>query len=150
MPYLNSAGSLPPPDLIDRHGPAWRADKINGCVAFLAERSGTYFQHRSKKMTADLDRATELVDEANARFGARMNALIERENNFAAAAKKASGQVRDATQKMAEGLTKIEKTANFDRLERYVELLERAEKSLSVLAELDKTGRLERIAAALK
>ena len=40
--------------------------------------------------------------------------------------------------------------ANFERLERYVELLERASQAMSVLAELEKNGKLEKIANAIK
>ena len=36
------------------------------------------------------------------------------------------------------------------RLERYVELLERAAVAMNSLAELEKTGKLEKIAGALK
>ena len=59
--------------------------------------------------------------------------------------KKASGDVRDVANKLAEGLIKIEKVANFERLERYVELLERAAQAMSVLAELEKNGKLEKL-----
>ena len=40
--------------------------------------------------------------------------------------------------------------ANFERLERYVELLERAAQAMSGLAELEKNGKLEKIANAIK
>ena len=44
----------------------------------------------------------------------------------------------------------IAEVANFERLERYVELLERAAQAMSVLAELEKNGKLEKIANAIK
>lgn len=61
-----------------------------------------------------------------------------------------SGGVRDAADKLAAGLNKIEKAANFDRLERYVELLERAAKAMDLLATLEQSGKLEKIAGALR
>ena len=51
---------------------------------------------------------------------------------------------------MSEGLSRIEKQANFDNLERYVALLERANVALSALAELEKNGKLNKISEALK
>ena len=51
---------------------------------------------------------------------------------------------------MSEGLSRIEKQANFDNLERYVTLLERANVALSALAELEKNGKLNKISEALK
>jgi hypothetical protein len=45
---------------------------------------------------------------------------------------------------------KVEKTANFSNLERYVNLLERAATAMSTLAELEKEGKLDKISSALK
>ena len=61
-----------------------------------------------------------------------------------------SGDVRKAADDLASGLLKVEKQANFANLERYVSLLERAAVSMQTLAELEKTGKLEKIAGALK
>ena len=69
---------------------------------------------------------------------------------MAATAKKASQDVRKAADDMASGLLKIEKQANFNNLERYVLLLERAASAMQSLAELEKSGKLEKIAASLK
>ena len=47
-------------------------------------------------------------------------------------------------------LKKVEKNANFDRLERYVLLLERAANAMHSLAELEASGKLEKIAASIR
>jgi hypothetical protein len=64
--------------------------------------------------------------------------------------KKVSGSVRKAADDLASGLAKVEKTANFSNLERYVSLLERAATAMSTLAELEKEGKLNKISSALK
>ena len=51
---------------------------------------------------------------------------------------------------MASGLSKIEKSADMARLQGYVELLERAATAMNALAELEKTGKLEKIANSLR
>jgi hypothetical protein len=51
---------------------------------------------------------------------------------------------------MASGLIKMEKSANFNNLERYVSLLERAASAMQTLADLEKAGKLDKIAGALK
>lgn len=137
------------PDVIDRHGPAYKREKVEKAAALLIAR-GDGMQLRARNMTNDLDKASKITEEATRRFSERLDDLLKKEGAFVEASKRASGSVRDATQKLADGLARIEKTANFDRLERMTELLERAEKALTSLAELDKAGKLERIAAVLK
>jgi hypothetical protein len=51
---------------------------------------------------------------------------------------------------MAAGLAKVEKAANFDRLERMVDLLERAAVAMSTLAEMEKSGQLAKLSEAIK
>lgn len=137
------------PDVIDRHGPAYRRDKVEKAVAMLIAR-GNGMERMARDMTDDLDKASAIAEEATRRFSDKLDALRKKETEFAEASRKASGSVRDAAQKLADGLARVEKAANFDRLERMTELLERAERALSSLAELDRAGKLERIAAVLK
>ena len=51
---------------------------------------------------------------------------------------------------MASGLSKIEKSADMARLQGYVELLERAATAMNALADLEKSGKLEKIANSLR
>ena len=72
-------------------------------------------------MTIDAEKAIELTDDVTERFSKSLDRLTAT-SKFSEQIKKASGDVRDAANKLAEGLIKIEKVANFERLERYVEL----------------------------
>lgn len=101
-------------------------------------------------MTSDAQIAIEKTEKVTAEFSVALEKLIDVERNFADQSKKASGTVRDAAEKLAQGMSKIEKAANFDRLERYVGLLERAAIAMNMLAELEETGRLEKIAEAIR
>ena len=137
------------PDVIDRHGPAWKEEKVlmysAKCVA-----DEHFFYGKAKTMISDLEKASNKIDQAVELYGEKLDCFLDMEKKFSESSKKASAGVRDASQKMADGLAKIERIANFDRLERMVDLLERAEKAISSLSELDSTGRLEKIAAILK
>jgi len=44
----------------------------------------------------------------------------------------------------------VQKQADFNNLTRYVELLERAATAMTTLSELEKAGKLQKIAGALK
>jgi hypothetical protein len=101
-------------------------------------------------MKPDYDNATKIIEEAHAKFDNAVAKLLKSEQQISDTTKKASENVRIATSKLAEGLTRIEKQANFDKLERYVELLERAEKSITALSLLENNGKLEKIISALK
>ncbi|MDP3875877.1 MAG: hypothetical protein Q8Q50_02740 [Methylobacter sp.] len=101
-------------------------------------------------MTTDAQKAIELTDSVEKKFSESLRKLTAAEQSFALASKKASGSVRESTTKLSEGLLRIEKAANFDKLERYVELLERAAKAIDILGDLEKSGRLAKIADAIK
>jgi len=64
--------------------------------------------------------------------------------------KTANANIRDSAEKLSQGLSKCEKSANFNNLERYVLLLERAASAVKILGELESTGKLEKISNALK
>jgi len=76
--------------------------------------------------------------------------MVSQEKVFVESVKVTSGKLRDSTQKLADGLTRIEKTADFDKLQKYADLLERVERSISALAELESSGKLGRVAEALR
>ena len=133
----------------DKYGEKYSAVAVTQLCKNMVS-SNNYFHRKAKKMSADFDKATELVDEATRRFEIAIQRLVSSEKKATENAKQVSGKVRDSAQKLSDGLMRIEKQANFDRLERYVELLERADKALNSLAELEKSGKLEKIAAAVR
>ena len=90
------------------------------------------------------------IDNLKKIFNEKLDKFVKTADRLDSACNKSSQSVRQSTQKMAEGLARIEKQANFDRLEMYVLLLERANVALSELAELESKGMLEKISSALK
>lgn len=64
--------------------------------------------------------------------------------------RKASQGIRQAAEALSQGLARIEKTANLDRLERHADVLVKITESLRFLAELEANGKLEKIASVLK
>lgn len=117
----------------------------------LAINNGVYFySYKVKEMNDDMKKAAAVLDEAEVLLNDRINKYVQTQQKITDQTKKISGSIRESTQKMAEGLLRIEKQANFDNLERYVNLLERANTALSSLAELEKNGKLNKISDALK
>ena len=134
----------------DKNGPMWGLGELDGvCAADIL--IGTYFERRTRNfMTQDFEKATQVCDNVTKLFGASLDHMLAAEVKIAEAAKKTSGSVRKAADDLHSGLQKIEKVANFDRLDKIVSVLERAAAALTVLAELEKDGKLERIANAVK
>ena len=109
-----------------------------------------HLEKRERRMEKQINDVTDSVQATINSFGAALEKLVTTEAKISETTKKVTGQVRDNAQKLSDGLQKIEKLANFDRLERYVELLERAATAMETLAKLQETGRLEKIAGAIR
>ena len=109
-----------------------------------------YFKRTMKMQATDFSDAAASCNEAAKFFEKSFSDMREKQHAISDEAKKASGSVRKAANDLSDGLAKLEKTANFDRLERYVGLLERAAAAMQQMAELHKDGKLEKIANALK
>jgi predicted nucleic acid-binding Zn-ribbon protein len=133
----------------DKHGPMFSKKEVDLVAAKLIN-TDSFFYTKGKNMTTDLNKATELLDDSVERFTIALNKFNNLESKFKDDSKKVSSSVKDAEEKLIQGISRVEKAANFERLERYVILLERASQSMMQLAELQKDGRLEKIANAIK
>lgn len=136
---------------IDRYGAAYTKKSVINTIASEVESdNGNFITRGTKIMTIDMQRATDTLTDAERMFGRAVDKYHAQTAALAASAKKCSGDVRQAANDLASGLSKVEKTANFSNLERYVSLLERAATAMQTLAELEKSGKLDKIAGALK
>jgi hypothetical protein len=133
----------------DKEGPQYSQATVDAHVvkAILIE---DYFKKVTKRMNADIKTAIDLTEEADKRFASALDAFTKTHIDFSNSAKKASSSVRTAADTMAAGLARVEKAANFDRLERMVDLLERAAAAMSTLAEMEKSGQLAKLSEAIK
>lgn len=136
---------------IDRYGPAYTLKSVvNTVAAEVDSTNGSYITRGAKTVSIDMQKATDTLTDAERMFEKAVGNYQRQTAELAASAKKCSGDVRQAANDLASGLGKVEKTANFSNLERYVNLLERAATAMQMLAELEKSGKLEKIAGALK
>jgi hypothetical protein len=127
----------------------WDAESVNlFCAKDILE--GNLLFRKSRHMNEDLNKATGLTNECLDTFNFALNQLLTKEKEISESSKKVSGNIRKSANDLAEGLIKLEKTVNFNNLERYVGLLERAATTLETLAKLEKSGDLTKIIGALK
>lgn len=135
----------------DKHGPKWNSSEVNKLVVQeINSDNGSHFKRGAQLVNKDFENATELVNAQAKLFDRSLENLTTTTNNLKQKIKGVSGDVRKAADDLASGLLKVEKQADFANLERYVSLLERAAASMQTLAELEKTGKLQKIAGALK
>lgn len=113
-------------------------------------QSEIYFERRAKTMSKDLQSATDKVNEYKEALQQSIDSLIAKESQMKEKVKSISSGIKDSTQKLGQSLGKIESQANFNNLEKYVVLLERAASAMEALADLEKSGKLEKIANSLK
>lgn len=133
----------------DKYGPIFKIkDVTQMCMNMIVNEQ--FFERHRKTMTTDAEIAIEKTEKVTKEFSESLDRFLAVEKRFADQSKRASGAIRDAGEKLANGLTRIEKAANFDRLERYVDLLERAATAMTVLADLEASGKLDKIAGAIR
>jgi len=148
-PYTHEA--ILKPDVVDSKGAGYKVETINKFAASeLTMPTGTALTRRAKSMSTDYETASKIANEATKMFKKSHSDLIEITIDLQESAKKASGSVRKSADDLAQGLLKVQKQADFNNLTRYVELLERAATAMTTLAELEKAGKLQKIAGALK
>lgn len=134
----------------DSKGLKWLVQDVKTCVVNEVSTSND-FQKRSAVMVKDnIKEVVEILDNVTDLFSVSLDNLHTKQTAIEAQCKKVSSSVRDSANKLGEGLVRVEKMADFNKLERYVALLERAAIAFESLAELEKTGKLEKIALAIK
>lgn len=136
------------PSKIDKHGPLYRWGDAKRLIASEVN-VGNPITRRSKTVSTDYEAATAVMESAEKMFVKQLGSLNAAQAKLAEAAKSTSSNVRKAANEIQEGVQRVEKAANFDRFERQVAVLERAAAALSVLAELERDGKLARLIAAV-
>ena len=133
----------------DKDGPSYRASDVNDlAIGYIL--ADNYFLRRIHSMTTDVEKAEEKIDQMTKVYSTKIDEFIEMEKNLVEHTRRTSGAVRDSTEKLAQSLARVEKAANFDRLEKYVDLLERTAIAMKALADLEADGKLSKISTALK
>lgn len=135
------------PAFVDKDGPAWHEADV---LALKAKNIEVGADDRTHVVSELYKKSAKVLDEQAAMFKKASDHFHLATEEVSQSAKKASGRVRSAAEDLTNGLARIEKQANFDRLDRYVALIERAAQAMTLLAELEKSGKLEKISSALK
>lgn len=134
----------------DRQGQVFTVGQLTEYMIDAIEKEDYFYTRKARKMSKEAEEAIQITEDVTKKFRSSVHNLIATEQEFVQQSKKIAGEVKDASEKIGQGIQRIEKAANFDRLERYVELLERAATAMTILGELEKTGKLDKIATAIR
>ncbi len=133
----------------DSKGLKWLMDDVHKVVINNIKQN-LFFKGRVKTMSKDIQEASDLIGEFTQMLDSSLQKMQKTEQNIAEQSKKVSGSVRKSAHDLMTGMASIEKMANFDKLERYVILLERTASAMSVLSDLEKAGKLEKLMSVMK
>ena len=137
------------PAKIDKHGPAYTGKDVKAAVVRLINHEA-YFYQGVKMINNDVQKAIELTETMTQQFSHALSVYLAEASKVGMESKRTAGLVKESAERLAQGLARIEKTANLDKLERYTVLLERTAAAMNSLAELEASGKLDKIANALK
>jgi len=134
----------------DRNGAMWDREEVRGAVAENIKAGDRHLNISRKNMQKTTKEAKKEVDAFTGELIRSIENMSKKQKELEEVAKKASGSVRRSARDLSDGLIKIQKEADFDKLERYTELLERCASAMDSLAKLEKSGTLEKIASAIR
>lgn len=125
-------------------------ESINNYISNEINTNNNYQNRVASESSERMIVASKIVNESSELLKKSLHNLALQKIELENQCKKISGSVRESADKLGNGLLRVEKMADFNKLERYVDLLERAANAFNQLAELEKTGKLEKIAASIR
>ena len=135
---------------VDSKGEFFNRDDVSEVVSEEIQNSEqNVITRKNKEISRAISDSSKKVNESIKGFCVQVDKLQSESERIKNTAKKAQSSVKVAADSLKQGLARITKEADFDSLERYVILLERAEIALKSLAEIEKTGKLKAISNAL-
>jgi len=139
------------PVAFSRGEPMFSHQQVNTLLSNESNSEDNAFVARNAKTASNnFKTAEESLTNAEKMFESSTQKFLKTSERLNAEVKKTAGFLKKSGDDLASGLARVEKQANFSNLERYVTLLERAAAAMQSLAELEKSGKLEKIAGALK
>ena len=139
------------PEVIVRNDPFWTGKAVAKALTKIVNNNPElFFQQKARNIMKEIKNATDIMDKAIEHFDKSYQRFQLLETAIQKDIKTKAGDIKAAEEKLMQGLARIEKAANFDRLQQYVSLIERASSAMTLLADLQKDGRLDKIATAIR
>ena len=139
------------PDKVIKNDPLWTGESVTKALAKIVNNNPElYFNQKERNIMKEITNATDIMDKAIEHFDKSYKRFELIETAMQKNIKTKAGDIKAAEEKLMQGLARIERAANFDRLQQYVTLIERASSAMKILADLETEGRLDKIATAIR
>jgi hypothetical protein len=139
------------PDKVIKSDPLWTGESVTKALAKIVNNNPElYFNQKERNIMKEITNATDIMDKAIEHFDKSYKRFELIETAMQKNIKTKAGDIKAAEEKLMQGLARIERAANFDRLQQYVTLIERASSAMKILADLETEGRLDKIATAIR
>ena len=139
------------PDKVIKNDPLWTGESVTKALAKIVNNNPKlYFNQKERNIMKEITNATDIMNKAIEHFDKSYKRFELIETAMQKNIKTKAGDIKAAEEKLMQGLARIEKAANFDRLQQYVSLIERASSAMKILADLETEGRLDKIATAIR
>jgi len=139
------------PDKVIKNDPLWTGESVTKALAKIVNNNPElYFNQKERNIMKEITNATDIMDKAIEHFDKSYKRFELIETAMQKNIKTKAGDIKAAEEKLMQGLARIERAANFDRLQQYMTLIERASSAMKILADLETEGRLDKIATAIR
>ena len=139
------------PDKVIKNDPLWTGESVTKALAKIVNNNPKlYFNQKERNIMKEITNATDIMNKAIEHFDKSYKRFELIETAMQKNIKTKAGDIKAAEEKLMQGLARIERAANFDRLQQYVTLIERASSAMKILADLETEGRLDKIATAIR
>lgn len=131
----------------DKDGPYFDSRKVS---MFAANDIVRRVARGDRKMAASIEEAKNMTDDAIAHFEKSLDKMIQVEKRLVDSVKKSGGNIRQSMNELGGTVTRLLRDADLDKLEKYTSLLERTATAMTTLANMQDSGKLEKIMQAIK
>ena len=139
------------PAEIDKNGPNYSRSAIEAYILneITINSESNLITRKVKSMSSKIKEALDVMECSIVKVSELNDRLLNSEKSVAESSKKAVSKVKSSVNEITDSVAKIEKIANFDKLERYSKTLLDIAGSLERISLLQNDGRLDSVIKAL-
>ena len=136
---------------IDRNGLSYSKVMVEAYTLneIVINSKSNLITRKVKNMSSKIKEALDMMEESIIKVGELNEKLLNSEKSVSESSKKAVSKVKSSVNEMSDSVAKIEKIANFERLERYSKTLLDIADSLERISILQNDGKLDSVIKAL-
>jgi hypothetical protein len=130
--------------------PLFKVGDIKTIKNIVEVKNGTLEKELEKETSKEIQAANDFLEFSLNKLNKKFQELKSLEIEFINHSKQSTGKLKDCSEKIGQAFERIHSKANFEKLEQYILLLERASKAMQSLSSVHDSGKLAKIMEALR